>query len=96
MIKRFLICKKVMITQNSPNKYFFSENYIVDVFLSTTAKFSLLATALAVYSLCKHKKFRTLITSLVLHQVKEVGTVTQKEINTEYKTLTYMSFILTI
>ena len=37
-----------------------------------------------------------LITSLVLHQVKEVGTVTQKEINTECKMLTYISLVLTI
>ena len=34
--------------------------------------------------------------SLVLHQVKELGTVTQKEINTECKTLTYISLALTI
>ena len=33
--------------------------------------------------------------SLVLHQVTEVGTVTQKEINTECKTLTYISLALT-
>ena len=37
-----------------------------------------------------------LIASLVLHQVKEVGTVTQKEINSECKTLTYISLVLTI
>ena len=37
-----------------------------------------------------------LIASLVLHQVTEVGTVTQKEINTECKTLTYISLVLTI
>ena len=37
-----------------------------------------------------------LIASLVLHQVKEVGTVTQKEINSECKTLTYISLALTI
>ena len=37
-----------------------------------------------------------LIASLVLHQVKEVGTVTQNEINTECKTLTYISLVLTI
>ena len=36
------------------------------------------------------------MTSLVLHQVKEVGAVTQKEINTECKTLTYISLALTI
>ena len=34
--------------------------------------------------------------SLVLQQVKEVGTVTQKEINTECKILNYMSLALTI
>ena len=37
-----------------------------------------------------------LLVSLVLPQIKEVGTVTQKEINTECKTLTYISFALTI
>ena len=57
---------------------------------------SLIATTLTIYLLCKHRKLRTLIAGLVLHQVKEVGTVTQKEINTEYKTLTYISLALTI
>ena len=37
-----------------------------------------------------------LITSLVLHQVKEVGAVTQKEINLECRTLAYLGIILTI
>ena len=37
-----------------------------------------------------------LIASLVLHQVKEVGTVTQKEINSECRTLAYISLVLTI
>ena len=37
-----------------------------------------------------------LIASLVLHQVKEVGAVTQKEINSEYRTLAYIGIILTI
>ena len=37
-----------------------------------------------------------LIASLVLHQVKEVCTVTQKEINSECKTLTYISLVLMI
>ena len=59
------------------NKNFFG-NYIVDVFLFITAVISLLATILTVYLLCKHKKCRTLIASLVLHQVKEVGAVTPK------------------
>ena len=68
----------------------------MDIFLFITAVISLLATILTVYLLCKHKKLRTLIASLVLHQVKEVGAVTQKEINTECKTLTYISLDLII
>ena len=37
-----------------------------------------------------------LTASLVLHLVKEVGTVTQKEINSECRTLSYISLTLTI
>ena len=37
-----------------------------------------------------------LIASLVLHQVKELGGVMQKEINSECKTLTYIRLVLTI
>ena len=33
---------------------------------------------------------------MVLHQVKEVGTVTQKEINSECRTLAYIGIVLTI
>ena len=78
------------------NKNFFSDNYIIDIFLFITAIISLLATTLTVYLLCKHKKLRMLIASLVLHKVKEVGAVTQKEINNEYKTFNYISLVLTI
>ena len=73
------------------NKNVFSDNYMMDIFLFITGIISLLATALTLYLLCKHKKLQTLIGSLVLHQIKEVGTVTQKEINSECKTLTYIS-----
>ena len=37
-----------------------------------------------------------LVASLVLLQVKEVDTVTQKEINSEYRTLAYVGIVLTI
>ena len=37
-----------------------------------------------------------LVTSLALQQVKEVGIVIQKEINTECKILNYISLVLTI
>ena len=62
-----------------------------------SAIISLLATILSVYLLCKHKKLQTLIASLVLHQVKEVGAeVSQKEINSECRTLAYIRVTLTI
>ena len=83
-------------TELITNKKFISENYIIDIFLFITVIISLLATTLTVYLLCKHKKLRTLMVSLFPHQVNEVGTVTQKEINTECKTLTYISLALTI
>ena len=78
------------------NKNFFSDNYILDIFMFITAIISLMATTLTAYLLYKHKKLQMLIASLVLHQVKEVGTVMQKEINSECKTLTYISLVLTI
>ena len=65
-------------------------------FLFITAISSVLVTTLSIYLLCKHKKLRTLVASLALQKVKEVGTVTQKEINTECKMLTYISLALTI
>ena len=78
------------------NKNFFFENYIIDVLLFIIAIISLLATTLTIYLLCEHFKLRMLMVSLILHQVEEVGTVTQKEINTECKTLTYINLTLTI
>ena len=83
-----------MMAQNwVVNKNFFSENYFIEVFLFITVIISLLATTLTLHLLCK---LRMLAASLVLHQVKEVGTVAQEEVNTKCKTLTYISLALTI
>ena len=61
------------------NKNFFSDNYIMDIFMFISAIVSLLATILTAHLLCKHKKLWTLLANLVLHQVKKVGAeVTQK------------------
>ena len=77
------------------NKNFFSDNYIVDIFVFISAIISLLTTALTVYLLCKHKKMRVLITSLVLHQVKEVDTLPW-DTGSECTPLAYIGIILTI
>ena len=58
-IKKFLICKKGMITWNSTVTKFLSENYIVDLFMFISAIISLLATILTIYLLCKHKTSNT-------------------------------------
>ena len=61
------------------NKNFFSDNYIVDIFMFVLAVISLLATTLTVSLLCKHKKLQALIATLILNQIKEVSAVMQKK-----------------
>ena len=80
------------------NKKFFSDNYIMDIFVFISTIISLLATILTVYLLCKHKKIRVLIASLVLHHVKEVGAISGSagETNSECTTLAYIGITLTI
>ena len=81
--------------ESNTKKNFFSDNYIVDIFMFILAIILLLATTLTMYLLCKHKKLRVLIASLVLQQVKEVGTEMQHT-NSECRTLAYIGIILTI
>ena len=79
------------------NKNFFSNNYILDVFLSVTSVISLLVTNFAIYLLCKHKKVRMLVTSLALQQARELGNVTvQEEVTTECKIKIYIILVLTV
>ena len=47
------------------SKKFFSNNHIIDVFMFISSIISLISTTLIIYLLCKHKKIRTLIASLV-------------------------------
>ena len=77
------------------SKNFFSNNHIMDIFMFFSSIISLLSTTLTIYLLCKHKKIRVLIASLVLHQVKEVGTIS-KETNSGCTTQAYIGIILTI
>ena len=66
-------------------------------FLFITAVISLLITTLAIYPLCKHKKLRTLVASLALYQVKEVGIITTQEENTtECKIQNYIILALIV
>ena len=82
-----------MILNNSKN--FFSDNYIMNIFMFISAIILLLSTTLTIYLMYKHEKSRALIASLILYQVKEVGTASQ-ETNSECTTLAYIGIILTI
>ena len=56
---------------NNSNKNFFSNNYIVDIFVFTSSIISLMSTTLVTYLFCKHKHIRTLVASLILHKIKK-------------------------
>ena len=58
-----------------PSKSFFFNNYAINIFLFVTTIISLMVTTLVMYILCKHMKLKTLVTSLALQQIKEVGVV---------------------
>ena len=66
------------MNKESPYKNFFTNNLIVDIFVFTAAIISAIATVIILYLLCKHNKLRTLVASLLLQQVKEVGTSEMK------------------
>ena len=74
-----------LITTSWTSLCYFSNNFITD-------------NNLIAYLLCKHKKIRALIASLVLHQVKEVDTIpgSSGETNSECTTLAYIGITLTI
>ena len=61
------------------NKNSFFNNYTVDIFLFVTAIISLVVTKIVMYILCKHIKLKSLVTSLALQQIKEVGMVAKQE-----------------
>ena len=83
------------ITILNTGKNFFSNNHIMDIFVFVSSIISLISTTVFIYLVCKHKTIRTLIASLVLHQVKKVGT-TSGETNSECTTLAYIGIGLTI
>ena len=62
-----------------PNIKLFFNNYTIDIFLFVTAIISLLVTTIVLYILCKHMKLKTLVISLALQQIIEVGVETKQE-----------------
>ena len=82
---------------NNSNKNFFSNNYIVDIFMFTSSIISIISTTLVIYLFCKHKHIRTLVASLILHQIKEVeANPSAEKTNFECRTLAYIGIMLTV
>ena len=54
------------------SKNFFTNNFIIDVFVFAIAIISVISTKVIIYAICKHNKLRTLVTSLALQQAKAV------------------------
>ena len=52
-----------------PNKNFFTNNLIIDIFVFTVAILLAITTLIILYLLCKYNKLRTLVTSLVVKDV---------------------------
>ena len=67
------------IDTESPNKNFFTNNFIIDIFVFTIAVILTITTLIILYVLCKHNKLRTLVASLALQQVKEVSASRTKQ-----------------
>ena len=60
-------CASTVKSLNDSNKNFFSNNYIVDIFMFTSSIISIISTTLVIYLFCKHKHIRTAVASLILH-----------------------------
>ena len=49
-----------------PNKNFFTNNFIIDIFVFIIAIISVIKTMIRIYTLCKHNKLKALVVSLAL------------------------------
>ena len=63
----------------TPYKNFFTNNFIVDIFVFIIPIISVITTMIIVHVWCKHNKLRTLVASLALQQVKEVSAIATKK-----------------
>ena len=54
-------------------------NYIIDIFLFVTGIIPLVVTSIVLYIICKHTKLKSVVTSLTLQQIREVGVATKQE-----------------
>ena len=78
------------------NKNFFTNNFIIDIFVFIIAIISVITTTIIIYAFCKHNKLRMLVMSLALQQVKEVKAEEIKNKNYKYKYTSQFYIILAL
>ena len=78
------------------NKNFFTNNFIIDIFVFVTAIISVISTIIIIYAICKHNKLRALVTSLAFQQAKEVKAEEISEENYKCKCTAQFYIILAL
>ena len=78
--RKFLICKKDTIMVYIWLIKFLFNNYTIDIFLFNTAIILLVVTSIVICIICKHRKLKSLVTSLTLQQIREVGMIAKQEL----------------
>ena len=78
------------------NKNFFTNNFIIDIFVFVTVIISVITTMTIIYTLCKHNKLRALMVSLALQQVKGVKVEEVRDENYKYKCISQFYVILAL
>ena len=71
--------RHINLNSELSNKNSFFQEFHYRCFLFVAVIVSLLVTTLVMHILCKHMKLKTLVTSLALQQIKEVGAVSKQE-----------------
>ena len=65
----------------TPNKNFFTNNLMTDVFVFIGAKITVITIMMILYVLCKHNKLRIFVVSLAPQQVKGVSAMMTEQHN---------------
>ena len=78
------------------NKNFFTNNFIVDIFVFVIAIISVITTIIIIYALCRHNKLRVLVTSLALQQVRQVKAEEIRNGNYKHKCTSQFYIILAL
>ena len=78
------------------SKNFFTNNFIIDVFVFTVAIILVKSTIIIIYAICKHNKLRMLVMSLALQQAKEVRAEETNEGNYSCKCTTQIYIFLAL